>query len=144
MNTVTALEQVFCNNFVAYFRSHVTHVNIIGRNFASDHALLGSIYENLQEHIDTTGELLRTLQASMPDALQDVIDTSDISVSANTGTSTDMLAGVRDDLALLRSTHEELMDIAETEGHKEIANYCQDRILTLNKFIWQLDATLEL
>ena len=143
MNTVTCLEQVFCNNFVAYFKAHASHVNIIGRNFTSDHALLGSIYEDLQEHIDTIGELLRTLQTSMPDALQDILDASDISVNANTGTSEEMLASTRDDLALLRSTFEELMDVAETEGHKEIANYCQDRILKINKFIWQLDVTLE-
>jgi DNA-binding ferritin-like protein len=35
------------------------------------------------------------------------------------------------------------MTVAEEEGHKEIANYAQDRILALTKHMWMLGATLE-
>ena len=48
MTTVEQLTQVFNDNFMAYFRSHVAHVNTMGRNFASDHALLGRIVTGKQ------------------------------------------------------------------------------------------------
>ena len=58
--TVEQLTEVFNDNFVAYYRSHVAHINIIGRNFASDHALLNGIYDDLQDQIDN---LKRELKA---------------------------------------------------------------------------------
>ena len=56
MNTLEQLIQVFNDNFTAYFRSHVAHVNIMGRNFLSDHKLLEKVYEDLQEQIDSIAE----------------------------------------------------------------------------------------
>jgi DNA-binding ferritin-like protein len=52
MTTESQLQQVFANNFVAYFRTHVAHVNTQGRNFYSDHKLLGKIYEDLQNQTE--------------------------------------------------------------------------------------------
>ena len=142
MTTVEQLEQVFCDNFIAYFRSHVAHVNIMGRNFTSDHQLLGGIYEELQDQIDTIAELLRSLQAFMPDNLQAVIDHSEIAADAMGGRSEEMLADVRSDLDQLKMCYEELIRVATDEGHDEIANYAQDRVLSLAKHIWMLDSTL--
>lgn len=142
MTTVEQLEQVFCDNFVAYFRSHVAHVNIMGRNFTSDHQLLGGIYEELQDQIDTIAELLRSLQAFMPDNIPGVVSHSEIAADAIGGSSEDMLADVRSDLDQLKMCYEELIRVATDEGHDEIANYAQDRVLSLAKHIWMLDSTL--
>ena len=143
MNTVEQLTQVFNDNFTAYFRSHVAHVNIIGRNFASDHKLLQKVYEDLQDQIDKLAELLRTLQAYMPNNLQDVIVNSHIPNSPLEGSSEQLITEVKDDLEHLKSCYIDLMSISEIEGHQEIANYAQDRILALAKHIWMLSATLE-
>ncbi len=143
MTTVAALQEVFYNNFTAYYRSHVAHVNIMGRNFHSDHELLGGIYEELQGQIDTIAELLRTLDEFMPCEVQFVLDQSTIGTGIFEGDSIELLSGVRDDLATLKSFYEELMVTAEAEGHDEIANYAQDRILALAKHIWMLNATLD-
>jgi DNA-binding ferritin-like protein len=142
MNTVDHLTQVFADNFTTYFRSHVAHINITGRNFASDHELLGVIYEDLQGQIDTIGELIRTLGEFMPKSLVEVMDISHISVSSMEGSSEILLMDVRDDLEHLKGCYEMLMEIAEEEEHDEIANYAQDRILALAKHIWMLSATL--
>ena len=142
MTTAEQLDQVFCNNFVAYYRSHVAHVNIMGRNFASDHELLGGIYEELQGQIDTIAELLRTLQEYMPCEIQDVLNCSEIMTTRLEGDSIDLIGAVRDDLDLLKGSYEALMHTAEIEGHEEIANYAQDQILDLAKSIWMLTATL--
>lgn len=143
MTVQEALLQVFYNNFTAYYRSHVAHVNIVGRNFASDHKLLQKVYEDLQDQIDTIAELLRTVDEQMPCEIQFVLNESTISTAMFEGDSIELLSGVRDDLETLKGIYEELMVTAEDEGHQEIANYAQDRILALAKHIWMFNATLD-
>jgi DNA-binding ferritin-like protein len=142
MTTQEQLTQVFNDNFVAYFRSHVAHVNIQGRNFQSDHTLLGGIYESLQDQIDILGELLRSLQEFMPDSIGSVLDASHITDDPVTGDADELLGLVRDDLDHLKGCYQELIVISTDEGHDEIANYAQDRVLALAKQIWMLDSTL--
>jgi DNA-binding ferritin-like protein len=143
MTTQDQLQQVFANNFVAYFRAHVAHVNTQGRNFYSDHKLLGKIYEDLQDQTDQIAELLRTIQEFMPTTLASVVESSQITDMPCEGSADSLLEDVRADLEQLKADHEDLMMVAEADGHKEIANYAQDRILTLAKYIWMLDSTLE-
>jgi DNA-binding ferritin-like protein len=142
MTTQEQLTQVFNNNFVAYYRSHVAHVNILGRNFYSDHKLLQKVYEDLQEQIDKLAELLRTIDDYMPCEIQDVLNQSEIGTGIFEEDSDGFLHGVKDDLELLKGSYEALMAVSEREGHEEIANYAQERILALAKFIWMFDATL--
>jgi len=143
MTTESQLQQVFANNFVAYFRAHVAHVNIQGRNFMSDHKLLGKIYEDLQSQIDTTAELLRTLAEFMPASLETIMESSQISLADVLGDADQLLEDIKADLEELKASYEELMAISEEDGHKEIANHAQDRILTLAKYLWMLDSTLD-
>ncbi len=142
MTTAEQLRQVFVDNFVAYFRSHVAHVNVEGRNFYSDHKLLGKVYEDLQGQIDTIAELLRSINEYMPDNLLDMLNESEITLDTVAGDSTELLEQVLVDLEVLKGCNEELMEVAEFEGHKEIANYAQDRILSLAKFEWMIKSTL--
>ena len=142
MTTQEQLTQVFNNNFVAYYRSHVAHVNILGRNFYSDHKLLQKVYEDLQNQIDKLAELLRSIDEYMPCEIQDVLNQSEISTAIFEEDSDGFLHGVKDDLELLKGSYEGLMAVSEKEGHEEIANYAQERILQLAKFIWMFDATL--
>jgi len=143
MNTQEQLTQVFNDNFVAYFRSHAAHVNITGRNFRSDHKLLQGVYERRQEQIDKLGELLRTLGEYMPCDLFDVMNNSHMPVDPIEGSADELLQLVMDDLEHLRDCYIELENIADNDGHEEIANYAQDQILDLNKSIWMLKSTLE-
>tara|TARA_R110000868_G_scaffold306270_1_gene567505 strand:- start:43 stop:474 length:432 start_codon:yes stop_codon:yes gene_type:complete len=143
MTTTEQLTQVFCNNFVAYFRSHAAHVNVTGRNFRSDHKLLEGVYTRRQDQIDRLGELLRSLDAYMPCGISDVLLDSEISTDPIEGSADELLDTVRGDLELLKGSYEELMAVSEGEGHEEIANYAQDQILDLAKSVWMLSATLD-
>ena len=142
MNTVEQLIQIFNDNFVAYYRSHVAHVNTEGRNFYSDHKLLQKIYEDLQGEIDTIAEKIRSLNEYMPCEIQDVLNNSHISTAELFGDSDYLLTKVTEDLEHLVTEHQELIEIAESDDHDEIANYAQDRITTLTKQIWMLKSTL--
>ena len=143
MTTAEQLTQIFRDNFVAYFRSHVSHVNITGRNFTADHELLGGIYESLQGQIDIIGELLRTLREFMPCDIQEVLDESHIDTGELSGSADHYLEMVMEDLDHLIEEYRELIDIAEAEEHQEIANYAQDRVLAIEKQTWMLRSTLE-
>ena len=143
MNTSQQLTQVFNDNFVAYFRSHTAHINITGRNFRSDHKLLQGVYERRQAQIDVLGELLRTLSEFMPRSLSEIISDSEIDDHTVEGDADDLLTTVCENLEQLRGCYQELMLVADEEGHKEIANYAQDQILDLAKSIWMLNSTLE-
>jgi DNA-binding ferritin-like protein len=143
MTTAEQLNQVFCDNFVAYYRSHVAHVNIQGRNFRSDHKLLQGVYERRQAQIDVLAELLRTVSAFMPVSIAEVLTCSEISDSDIEGDADELLNAVRDDLEQLKGCYEELMAVADEEGHAEISNYAQDQILDIAKSIWMLSSTLD-
>jgi DNA-binding ferritin-like protein len=143
MTTAEQLNQVFCDNFVTYFRSHTAHINITGRTFRSDHKLLQGVYERRQAQIDILGELLRTIGEFMPISIAEILMCSQIEDTDVVGTADELLAAVRDDLDRLRGCYEELMTVAEDEGHREIANYAQDQILDIAKSIWMLDSTLD-
>ena len=143
MTTQEQLTQIFRDNFVTYFRSHVAHVNITGRNFRSDHKLLEGVYTRRQDQIDRIGELLRSLNEYMPCDLQEVIDLSMIDTGELSGSSDHLLQMVMEDLEHLRDEYRDLMVIADEQGLDEIANYAQDQVLDLEKSIWMLRATLE-
>lgn len=143
MTTADQLNQVFCDNFVAYFRSHTAHINITGRTFRSDHKLLQGVYERRQAEIDILGELLRTLGEFMPISIAEILMCSEIADEDMAGDADKLLTLVRDDLEQLKECYEELMNTADEEGHREIANYAQDQILDLAKSIWMLNSTLD-
>jgi len=142
MTTAEQLTQLFKDNFVAYFRAHAAHVNIEGRNFASDHKLLQKTYEDLQEQIDRHGELLRTLGEYMPCDLLEVVTESKIPNDAIEGPSDLLLQLVYEDLENLVLDYRKLIAIANEETLDDIANYAQDRVLAIEKHLWMIRATL--
>jgi DNA-binding ferritin-like protein len=141
--TQQQLTQVFCDNFVTYYRSHVAHVNIMGRNFRSDHKLLQGVYERRQAEVDRIAELLRTLTVFMPHCLTDIMEGSVISDAPIEGDADELLELVKEDLELLKDSYESLRAVADEEGHAEISNYAQDQILDIAKSIWMLTSTLD-
>jgi DNA-binding ferritin-like protein len=142
MNTAEQLTQIFRDNFVAYFRSHVAHVNITGRNFRSDHKLLQGIYERRQAEIDKIGEILRTMDEYMPCDLNEVIAESHIDTGELAGSADFLLEMVQEDLEHLLEEYKQLIEIASEEELEEISNYAQDQALDIEKSIWMLRSTL--
>ena len=142
MNTAEQLTQIFRDNFVTYFRSHVAHVNITGRNFRSDHKLLEGVYTRRQDQIDRIGELLRSMDEYMPCDISEVLELSHIDTGELSGDADHLLEMVLLDLEHLLDEFRELIKIADSEDQEEIGNYAQDQALDLEKSIWMLRATL--
>jgi len=142
MNTAEQLTQIFRDNFVTYFRSHVAHVNITGRNFRSDHKLLEGIYTRRQDQIDRIGEILRSMDEYMPCDISEVLELSHIDTGELSGDADHLLAMVQEDLEHLLDEFKQLIEIADEEGLEEISNYGQDQSLDIEKSLWMLKATL--
>jgi starvation-inducible DNA-binding protein len=142
MNTLEKLTEVFYDNFKVYYRTHVAHVNVMGPNFYSDHKLLQKVYEDLQDNIDTLAEKIRTLDGFMPNSLQEVCVSGDFPDQITDGDCYRLFELVKEGLEHLIMCHSELIEISEDEGHDEIANYAQDRISSLKKFVWMINSTL--
>ena len=139
---IEKLREVFATNFVAYYQSHVAHVNITGRNFYSDHKLLQKIYENLQDQIDTIAEFLRSLETFMPESIGDVMDQTQVTDDLVVGDSDDLLRLVCKNLQTLVDLYRELEREADDAGQDQIANYAQDQETILTKQIWMITATV--
>ena len=143
MDLISTLEQVFATNFEVYYRTHVSHVNTVGRNFYSDHKLLQKIYEDLQDNIDTQAEFLRTLRTLMPQSLGIIQSLSATDDHEVVGSADQLLQGVYDDLEIMIDLYQQLNEVADDEAHDEIANYAQDQMRNLRKFCWMIRATLD-
>jgi len=145
MTPEQALLDLFCSNFVAYYKAHAAHVNIVGRNFYSDHKQLQKIYEDLQAEIDTIAEFLRTLEAEMPLNLSDTMLGSMIPDNLQKqieDDGLDFIESTYQDLETLIDIYQDLEEACESREYLHIANYAQDRVRVLNRFCWQLRSTL--
>ena len=142
-NLQLTLAETFAGNFVAYYRSHVAHVNIQGRNFYQDHKLLQKIYEYFQDNIDTIAEKLRTVKATMPVDISTVVALSNVIDMPTRGDSIALLETVEESIEEMIDQYHELNDAAEEVNYIDISNFAQDQIGQLAKFRWMLSATLE-
>jgi DNA-binding ferritin-like protein len=121
---------------------HVAHVNIEGRNFYSDHKLLKKMYKELFHDVDKLAELIRAYGEYMPCEIQDVLNSSTISTAIFEGNSEYLLGQLCEDFRLLKDMYVTLTDIAQREGYEDVADFAECRTLRIDKFIWQLTATL--
>lgn len=142
-NLQTALEETFGANFVAYYRSHSAHINVVGRNFYADHKLLQKVYEYFQANIDTLGEKLRTVRAYAPDSIGSVLAISRLADEPVVGDATDYFYMVRDSLEIMIDQYHDLYTAAEQVDYIDISNFAQDQIAQLAKFRWMVESTLE-
>jgi len=143
-NLQAVLEDTFSGNFVSYYRSHVAHANIQGRNFYADHKLLQKVYEYFQGNIDVLAEKLRTVRAMMPVDLMTVTMSSPIADEAVTGDSEDLLEQVHESLVAMIDQYVTLYEAAEEVNYIDISNFAQDQIAELAKFRWMIESTLDM
>ena len=142
MNTVEVLKQLFKDNFVAYFRAHIAHINVTGRNFLSDHELFQKIYTDLYTQVDDIGELIRTLQDFAPCDLENLCKESGVPCTELYGDSEHYLNEVMNDLYVLKSVFEELLKASKEEDLDQVTGYAEDQLVMIAKHIWQLESTL--
>lgn len=143
MSLESKLLEIFADNFVTYYSAHSNHINVTGRNFYSDHKLLGKIYEDAQEQIDTLGEFIRTIEAKVPATIPEILDLAMIG-EMTAEDSDNRLRIIGDNQEYMMERYKELFDIATEMTDQDIANYAADRIGVHAKFKWMIESTLEI
>jgi len=63
---VQAMKKALADTFAFYLKAHGFHWNVEGRMFAQDHALFGTIYEEVYGSIDQFAEEIRAMDAYAP------------------------------------------------------------------------------
>ena len=140
---IKILTQAFATNFLLYYKSHVAHVNTVGRTFYQDHKLLQKIYEDAQTSIDTYAEYIRTLKEEMPHTLAEVVDMSVVGDNCRPSSDTRYLEVIYSDTETIIECLQELYDVAEELGQYGLSGFVQERLTAHNRFCWMLRSTLE-
>lgn len=141
MDLAEQLKKLFATNFNSYVLSHGYHQNLVGDDFYEYHKLFESIYDYLQDNIDTQGELIRTLDEVVPFSLKRIEELTEVKDVDKVPEIPQMVLDI--DAALYT-----LIDIAndafaQSQADKEfgVNNYLAGYIQDLNKFCWMLKAS---
>lgn len=140
---VDALNKVFADAFVFYFKAHSFHWNVVGKDFPQYHEFFGNVYEKVFDGIDRLAEEIRALDAQAPMNLSSLITKATITenvlpldgigmVSALAADNTKILAGL---LACQK--------MAEAANEVGLANFLQDLFDGHKKFGWMFNSILK-
>lgn len=136
------LTNIIYDNFMAYFKSHVYHLNIKGPDFSQYHSLLQEVYEALWDRHDGLNEQLRQMGYMCPVNLEVYIKDSLLSPSAPQKEPGEMFKVIISDLDSILKSAQILYDEAGNEGHGALETYIGDYMMCLSKLRWKLRSTL--
>jgi len=140
---VQAMNKVFGNTFVMYYKTHSYHWNVEGRSFFADHTFLELIYTEVYGVIDTIAEHIRALDAFAPTSLMKVKQYSSIPEDDTVVQATQMISNLMQANDVVILSLMQAYKIAEDAGEIGVSNFLQDRVIAHQKHRWMLKATLK-
>jgi len=144
-NLHDVLERVYASNFVAYQRAHASHMNVRGRNFMSDHKLLGKIYQYLEENIDVLGEEIQACGVGrVPETIDGIMILSEIADLMPAMDADGMLMDTLDNLYKMIDLYHEMDEAGQEANYPDVCNMAADHIQKIATFCWKIEATLEI
>ena len=139
------LERVYASNFVAYQRSHASHMNIRGRNFVSDHKLLKKIYQYLEGNVDVLGEEIQACGVGrVPETIDMILVNSVIADTMPAMDADSMLQDVLDMLYQLIDVYHEMDEAGKAANYPDVCNMAADHIQNIATYCWMIEATLDI
>lgn len=140
---VSALNNVFADSFVFYFKAHSFHWNVVGKDFPEYHDFFGKIYEGVFGNMDALAEQIRALNAPAPTNLAMLIANSKLVENKDVLSDIEMVAALNADntkiLAGLLAT-QKMADAANEVG---LSNFLQDLFDKHKKFAWMFNSILK-
>lgn len=140
---VNAMNKVFGDTFVMYYKTHSYHWNVEGRSFFADHTFLEEIYTEVYGVVDTFAEHIRYLDAYAPTSLMKLKQYSSVDEDDTVVDSLQMISNLMaaNDVVILSLM--QAYKIAEAAGEIGVSNFLQDRVIAHQKHRWMLKATLK-
>ena len=143
-NLHDVLERVYASNFVAYQRAHASHMNVRGRNFMSDHKLLGKIYQYLETNIDVLGEEIQACGVGrVPETIDMILTLSSIQDTMPAMDADSLLMDTLDNLYAMIDVYHEMDQAGIDANYPDVSNMAADHIQKIATFCWKIEATLE-
>ena len=142
---INALKGLTADAVALKFKAHGYHWNVEGDDFPQWHDKLAEIYEDIDGSIDTFAEWIRMIDVNeyAPFSLSRL---ASLSVIPETQVSTDPMSMIADlcdsfDIAIMRYIAG--FDVATAAKQNGLANFMADRQTALQKWCWQLRASLK-
>lgn len=137
------LQQLWADNFLVYFKSHVFHFNVQGPTFGQDHGLFQEIYEFLWDQHDVLGEQIRQLDKPVLTSLEQLIAASSVDeAESKVMDIKGMLTEMAEELSELIELAQAVYDRAESSCCGGLSTVIGDYLKGINKLNWKVKASL--
>lgn len=116
------------------------HWNVTSQNFQELHNFFGDVYTAADADIDTTAELIRTLNLFAPASLNTFLNATRLNdgvtstVKGSVGMLSDLIKANDEIFLLLTETY----DVAEEEKNRAVSNVIQDFLTANRKQHWMI------
>jgi starvation-inducible DNA-binding protein len=139
---VKALNTILADTFSVASEAHGFHWNVKGQDFAQYHALFSEIYEELDGSVDTIAESILRLGFDAPFHLSEFMKLREVEETNAADTPESMATELLNSLEALIAGLNNGFDIANEVRQQGVANFLSERIFGLQKYAWQLRASL--
>jgi starvation-inducible DNA-binding protein len=141
---ILAMEKVFADTYLMYFKTHSYHWNVEGPNHPQYHHFLEMIYTEVYGVVDTIAEHIRALDAYAPYNLSKVISHSMVTEDEVPDIDArSRMQNLLDTNNLVLASLHMAYDAADKATELGVANFLQDRMIAHQKHGWMLKATLK-
>jgi starvation-inducible DNA-binding protein len=142
---VNFLKELTADAVALKFKAHGYHWNVEGDDFPQWHSKLNDIYDDLDEAIDTFAEWIRMIDVNSyaPFKLSRYVELTTIPESTVSSDALDMIADLADSFDIAIAKYVAGFDMATAAKQNGLANFMADRQTALQKWNWQLRASLK-
>lgn len=140
---IDALNKVFADAFVFYFKAHSFHWNVTGKDFSEYHAFFATVYEGVFANLDRLAEEIRSLDAKAPMNLGTLIGNASISENKNDLDAVGMVGALASDNMKILAGLLACQKMAEAANEVGLANFLQDLFDSHKKFGWMFNSILK-
>ena len=139
---INALQDLLADTVAFYLKAHGAHWNVVGEEFQQYHELFGEIYEDVQEAVDPTAELLRKLNAPALGDIREIASRADGEPVADDNEAESLAEAVYTANEMVLDCIARAIDEATRLNMQGILNFLAERQDMHQKWSWQLRASL--
>lgn len=140
---VSEMKVALATAYTYQLKAHYYHWNVEGADFPQYHQLFGMIYENVDESIDQFAEEIRALDAYAPGSYTRFSELSLVEEDNTLVPASVMIMRLLNDTYTVIEHLTAVYELCENNKKYGLSDFIAGRIDTLNKFAWQLKATLK-
>jgi starvation-inducible DNA-binding protein len=140
---VSEMKVALATAYTYQLKAHYYHWNVEGSDFPQYHQLFGMIYEDVDGSIDQFAEEIRALDAYAPGSYTRFSELSLVEEDNTIVSASVMIMRLLNDTYTVISHLTSVYELCENNKKYGLSDFIAGRIDTLNKFAWQLKATLK-